>query len=283
MAGHAAPVPPKPSVSLLLLREGERGLEVLTVLRSRRMGFAAGMLAFPGGGLDPGDQARTLRWRARRGSGLSRGECGHRLAALRELFEETGILLARRAGCARRLGASAAKRLAVRYRGPVHRGVLSFAAMAERADLALETDRLVPFAHWVTPAVSAKRYDTRFYLAAMPAGQRAVSDGIETQSLAWRSPGEVLEAWRAGSVTVMFPTRLNLMKLAEAETVADAFARARARRVRRIIPELAGDGSPRLVIPADAGFPVTVAEESDMDPLERQGLQAHLQAHRDGG
>jgi len=256
------------------------GPEVLTVMRSARMGFAAGMLAFPGGRLDPADRALALRQRARRRTGLPVSDLVHQIAALRELFEETGLLLARRAGAAHPVRGMEAQRLALRYRGRVHSGRLRFAAMAAQAELILETDRLIPFAHWVTPAVSAKRFDTRFYVAAMPPGQRAVSDGIENRSLAWRQPNEVLVAWRAGAVTAMFPTRLNLMKLAEAASVDEALARARAAPVKRVTPELAGDGTPRLVIPADAGFPVTEATESDLDPLERQGLQAHLEAGR---
>mgnify|MGYP005846449935 CR=1 FL=1 len=272
------PAIPRPSASILLVRDGPKGLEVLTLLRSARLGFAAGMLAFPGGRVDVADGAWRLRRHARQGRGVSVMDLVYRLAALRELFEEAGLLLARPRLANSRLAAGRALRLAHRYRYRVHAKRLSFAALAERADLVLETDRLIPFAHWITPAIAPKRFDTRFYLAAAPAGQRAVADGSESLQVAWRRPQDSLAAWQAGDETLMFPTRLNLVKLARAGSVFEALQAARAAPVSRVTPQLADDGGRKLVIPEEAGFGITEAEESDLDPLERQAMAAHLEA-----
>jgi len=269
---------PHPSASILLLRDGANGLEVLTLQRGARVGFAANMLAFPGGRVDIGDWAWRLRRRAQGGAHLTISDLAHRLAALRELFEEAGVLLAAPERHVMKLGAGAAFRVAVRYRRRVHAGRLGFAAMLERSGLLLDAGKLVPFAHWVTPAIAPKRYDTRFYLAAAPAGQRAVADGAESVRVAWRRPRDVLAAWEAGAETLMFPTRLNLMKLAKADTAAAALSSARAAPVPQVTPELALEGGRRLVIPAAAGFDLTVAEESDLDPLERAAMQVHMSA-----
>jgi len=272
------PADPHPSASILLVRDGSGGLEVLTLLRSARVGFAANMLAFPGGRVDAGDWTRRLRHRTQGRTHTTSTDLAHRLAALRELFEEAGVLIAspeRRGGSLR---AGEVLRLALRFRRRLHGGCLAFAAMLERSGLLLDAGKLVPFAHWVTPAIAPKRFDTRFYLAAAPRGQRAVSDGLESLTVAWRRPADILTAWQAGEETLMFPTRLNLMKLARADTAAQALSSARAASVPRVTPELAADGGRRLVIPATAGFDVTEAEESDLDPLERAAVQAHLDA-----
>lgn len=272
---------PLPSASILVVRDGADGLEVLSVHRSQRMGFAAGMLAFPGGRVDPADRTRRIRQYAQRPPRRPADDLAFRIAALRELFEETGLLLAVSRSSARPLRPAAWRRHAARYRRRVHEGSLGFGPMLARTGLALATRTLVPFAHWVTPAIAPKRFDTRFYLAAAPARQQAASDGVESLALAWRRPADLLAEWEAGTAKMMFPTRLNLVKLGRAGSVAEALAQARAAPAPKVTPALSADGRPRLMIPAEAGFGITEAAESDLDPLEQRAVQAHLAALRE--
>lgn len=272
------PVPPAPSASLLLVRDGASGLEVLVLSRSRRLDFAGGMLVFPGGRVDREDHLPALRRASRTGIDTPPGDIAWRLAALRELFEETGLLLARGAGRASLLGERARAALARRWRRRLHRGSLRLSHLVARSGLVFDLAALVPFAHWVTPAMAPKRFDTRFYLARAPHRQRASSDGIENFDIAWRRPADILAAWQEGREKLMFPTRLNLMKLARADDVATALAMTRATPIITVTPRIATDGARRLVIPEEAGFGVTEALHRDLDPFEARMLSEHLEA-----
>ena len=266
------PVYAAPAASLLLVRDGIEGLEVLMVERSRAMRFASGMMVFPGGRVDRGDRSAALIRHIERPAGKAAMRLGHadafRLAALRELFEETGILRARlQSG---RLNERKCQQLANRYRYALQDGALTLSAFARRAGLLFRPDDLVPFAHWITPELSPMRFDTRFYLVPAPSAQRPSSDGIENIRLDWWRPLDVLKAWEKGTRPLMFPTRLNLMKLSRASTVAEAMQQARQTPIITIIPEIIGPGQRRFLLPAEAGFGITEATHEDLDPSERK-------------
>src|SRR5215472_11930509 len=157
------PVTPVPAATLLLVRDGPEGIEVLLTTRHAAAGFAAGAAVFPGGKLDADDHASASADRA--------GD-PFRIAAIRETFEESGILLARRGLGDAMLSGAALAELVARDPSPP-----DFAAFIERGALTLATDQLVPFAHWITPVDQPKRYDTRFFLAPAPPGQMAQHDG----------------------------------------------------------------------------------------------------------
>lgn len=263
------PVMPAPAASLLLVRDGRTGLEVLMVERSRAMTFASGMLVFPGGRVDPRDHARILRRHAPGPMLSAPADAAFRVAALRELFEEAGILLGGVSGARRSLGEGGRLRVDRRYRGRLQTGRLDFARMLDQSRLTLDLGGLTPFAHWITPELAPKRFDTRFYIAKAPASQRAASDGAENVAIGWRRPGDLIAAWQEKRLRLMFPTRLNLMKLARAGTVADALRQARDTPVVTVIPEIHERGVRRLTIPMEAGFGVTDATHDDLDPIER--------------
>ncbi len=269
----AGAAPALPAASILLLRDGPAGLEVLTVMRSREMRFAGGMLAFPGGRVDRADASPRLTLRLRPRRALPVIERAARLAAIRELFEEAGILLACDARTGRRIREPRRRRLARRWRVPLLADRVTLATLAERADLVFDPGALVFFAHWVTPVESPRRFDARFYLARAPEDQQAeLENEIENTALAWRRPQDILADWQAGRQPLMFPTRLNLVKLARARSVAEALAQARATPVHRLRPEIVGPRGEgrRLVIPHDAGFGITEARPDELDPLEGQ-------------
>jgi 8-oxo-dGTP pyrophosphatase MutT (NUDIX family) len=237
---------PRLAATVLLVRDGAHGLEVFMVERHHQIDFATGALVFPGGKVDPGDADSRLAERC--GDALARDEAARtlRIAAIRETFEECGVLLARPRG---------AKELVPATRLPKLEG--EFPALVAREDLFLACDLLVPFAHWITPSMVPKRFDTHFYLAAAPADQLALHDGRESVDSVWIAPQAALDAAEAGRRTIIFPTLMNLARLAQAKNVADALARARSAPIVTVQPALVrgADGKPSLSIPPEAGYP----------------------------
>lgn len=245
----------RPAATVLLLRDGRAGLEVFMVRRHHLMGFAGDALVFPGGRID--DTDRALAARAELCAplvGLDEGAMAFRVGALRETFEESGILLAHKDG--RPADAACVAGLSD-ARMQVAKGELAFADLLSREVMTLAPERLVPFAHWITPPVFPKRYDTMFFLAAAPPDQAGAHDGEELVASHWVTPGEALSGTVAGKLE--FVTRRNLEKLNRARSVAEALANARTRAVVTVLPviEDTKDGRrARLPAEADYGGPV---------------------------
>lgn len=260
------PATPIPAATVLLIRDGAAGLEVFMVVRHHQIDFASGALVFPGGKIAKGDSDPTLRLRCDGAEDLDDITLGLRVAAIREVFEECGILLARPRGDARLLGA--ARLLALdALRAPLDKGEIGIGALAEQEDLTLACDLLVPFAHWITPAMMPKRFDTHFYLAAAPEDQIAVHDGTESVDSVWIAPQQALSEGDAGTRTVIFPTYLNLQKLARSRTVAEAVATARQGQIVTVEPWVEKrESGDVLRIPAEADYDVT---EQLLDTVRR--------------
>jgi 8-oxo-dGTP pyrophosphatase MutT (NUDIX family) len=244
------PVPARPAATVLLLRDGAEGLEVFMVARDRRIEFASGALVFPGGAVEPGDFAIAAD-PAQGGPGAPAESNARalRVAALRETFEECGVLLARPRGAAGMIDGArcAAARAAAAGR--------SFADLLAAETLALATDALTPFAHWITPPIMSKRFDTHFFLAAAPADQIALHDGAESVASLWITPARALAGAQAGAFTIVLPTRLNLAMLGRQRDVAAALAAAQARRIVTVEP--ATTKTPTgwaLTLPVEAGY-----------------------------
>src|SRR6185312_4067451 len=237
------PIPPAlPAATTLVVRDAPAGIEVLMVRRHGNSGFAAGALVFPGGKVDAGDH--VLAERCQPANLLS-----YRIAAIRETWEEAGILLARRPGAAHLLAHNDV---------PNPRETPDFAATLERAGFEPATDRLHRFAHWITPEAEPRRFDTQFFIAAAPAGQRAIADGYETLDCQWIVPADAIREADAGRAHVVFPTRLNLLKLGRSRTVAEALDRAATETVIAVQPEMFDEGGERVIrIGADSGYDVT--------------------------
>lgn len=244
------PVPIAPAATILMLRD-DPAFEVLMVKRHHQIDFAAGALVFPGGKVHAGDDDprwldRTLGWNE---------SLAHkrplRIAAIREAYEEAGILLARHEGGAPFRGdprAAAAREDIGKDRRP-------FIDLIDELDLYLDLEALAVFARWITPPISPRRFDTWFYVARAPEDQLALCDGQETVDAEWISPLEALRLGEAGERTVIFPTRMNLKLLAEAKSAEDAVTRARARALVTVEPKVTEVGGERvLVLPPDAGY-----------------------------
>ena len=259
------PAPTRLSATVLLLRDAAE-FEVLMVKRHYEIDFASGALVFPGGKAN--DEDADPAW-----ADLTDGDFGgdalsSRIAAVREAFEESGILLARPER-ARGIGAPLVSAGLVEpldhLRGPIDRCEESFLAMIRDNGLVLAVDSLMHFAHWVTPVMMPKRFDTHFFLAPAPPDQIARHDGRETTDTVWINPGTAFERASSGEAKIIFPTRMVLGKLAEASSVTDASSKFENMNIVTVEPQLSkdDDGKPVLRIPAEAGYVTTI------EPLER--------------
>lgn len=253
------PAPAVPAATVLLVRDGARGLEVFLVERHRRVDFATGALVFPGGKVEAADASPELRERMRGVEAISAEAAALRAAAIRETFEESGVLLARAAGEQALLSAERVRALEP-HRRRVERDAETLAELARAEALELAADRLLPFAHWITPEGLPKRFDTHFFLAAAPEGQAALHDGGESVDSLWLPPSEALAEAEAGRRTVIFPTRMNLRKLARAGSAEEALAMARREPVVTVCPWVERtDSGPVVRIPEGAGYDVLEA------------------------
>lgn len=258
MTDPTNPPPTKLAATILMLREGAQGMEVFMVVRHQQIDFASGAIVFPGGKLAAGDSDPRVRTRATGLEGLSDEHCALRVGAIREAFEECGLLLARARGEVALLGAARVAELGTRYRQPLDRGELGMADLLEREDLVLACEELVPYAHWITPVFMPKRFDTWFYLARAPQDQAALHDGREAVDSVWIRPADAIAQAAAGTRTIVPATLVNVQKLGFSATVNDAIQAARTQPVVRVLPELEqrADGAV-LKIPLDAGYRVS--------------------------
>lgn len=263
------PVTPLPASTVLLLRDAADGVEVFMVRRTTKMDFAAGALVFPGGKVDPPDSNPALRARCAGADGVDDFMLSLQVAAVRETFEECGVLLARMRGEPDIVPAERVAELEERYRDALTRDEFGIDEMAETEDLELATDLLIYCAHWITPVIRPKRFDTHFFLAPAPADHVAMHDGSESLESLWATPQRVFSNFIEGTHHVMFPTYCNLWKLDRSKTVAEALDRARGERVVSILGqhEKGPEGDTRRVLPKDAGYDLTEVP----DPNEPSG------------
>jgi 8-oxo-dGTP pyrophosphatase MutT (NUDIX family) len=258
MSANAAPVVPRLSATILILRDTPQGIEVLMVVRHHEVDFLSGALVFPGGKLAKGDEDPRVRVRCSGVENLPFEQVALRVGAIREVFEESGILLARERGATPLLGAARATQLADRYRQGLGSGAMGIADLLEAEDLILACEELVPFARWITPTFLAKRFDTYFYLAPAPAEQIALHDGREMVEAQWIRPADALADQASGKRKIVTATLLNLRKLNRSSTVSAAIDAAFARPFVTVLPELVERPQGRLLlIPEAADYGVT--------------------------
>jgi 8-oxo-dGTP pyrophosphatase MutT (NUDIX family) len=254
------PRPPRLSATVLLVRDGAHGLEVLMVERHHQIDFATGALVFPGGQVDAADGDAALAARCAGAGELDEAARALRVAAIRETFEEAGVLLARPRGEAALVGAERLRGIEARHRAALHARERTLAEVAAAEDLELACDLLVPFAHWITPVFMPKRFDTWFFVVAAPPDQVALHDGHESVDSVWITPSDAEAAQRAGRRTIIFPTLLNVRKLGRAHTVSDALANARGGPIVTVLPRVEKRGeTPVMVLPEGAGYDVVEA------------------------
>lgn len=246
---------PRDSATVILARDGAAGPEVFMLERVLTSDFAGGAYVFPGGtfndgDLDPDLEALTDGITAAMASDLIDAPHDRALAfylcAIRETFEESGALLARRDGML--VGHDPALDDA---RPVLNDGSLKLAAFANQHGLRFAADLLLPWSRWITPSAAPKRYDTRFFVAEFPDEDGVLQhDVVESQSSRWIRPVDALAQYKDGAFQIIFPTRVTLTELARYGSVADLLEAAEARDMSPVAPEIVQiDGAVKLLIP----------------------------------
>ena len=253
-------VTPRLASTVMLLRDSAAdGIEVFMQVRNRDIAFAGGALVFPGGSMD-GDDRKIAAARHRTcdaaAAALDETALAFRVTAIRETFEECGILLAARRGASGLVTGMETADISARHGPALGDGSLAFSEFLAREDLVLETSSLVHFAHWITPLDRPKRFDTHFFAAVAPADQLAAHDGGEAVDSVWIAPARAVAETDAGRYKLVFATRMNLRKLAEHADAEAALAAARGWQVVSITPQMfkAETGQRMIRIPAEAGY-----------------------------
>ncbi|HEU4812053.1 MAG TPA: NUDIX hydrolase [Nocardioides sp.] len=246
-AGELTPAEPRNAATVVLLRSSETGPSVYLMRRQTSMAFAGGMCVFPGGGVDPRDFDASVAW-----EGPSPAEWAARLgtdeataialvcAAVRETFEESGVLLA---------GAShdtvvedttgddwEADRVALEARE------LAFTEFLARRGLVLRSDLLGVWSGWLTPVFEPRRYRTWFFVASLPEGQRTRDVSSESSSVAWLPAMGAVEAVEASEILMLPPTYLTCLEIGQFGTPGEVLAAAAGREVDMFTPQVEGEG-----------------------------------------
>ncbi|MFG1920436.1 NUDIX hydrolase [Cryptosporangium sp. NPDC048952] len=244
------------AATTVLLRDAPGGLEAYLMVRSTQLSAFAGLTVFPGGSVDPGDHVADGLWRGpdpaewslSADPGLSRALV---TAAVRETFEEIGVLLAEGPNSDGTAFPTAEELESDRAALEEHRVTLPELLTAR--GLVIRTDLVRPWTHWITPEAEKRRFDTRFFVAGLPAGQEAQQPSAEATRGLWLSPAEALATVERGELGMLPPTASTLLGLTEYETVADVFAAAEQRTIRPIRPVYHGDAEgPRLTLPPES-------------------------------
>lgn len=240
------PVRPVDAATVVLLRDSAEGVEAYFLRRRRSMAFAAGMYVFPGGRVDPRDADADVRWVGPPPSAWAeRFGCDEALAralvcaAVRETYEESDVLLA---GDEERVVADVTGDDWQADRRALVAHELSLAELLERRDIALRADLLAAWTHWITPEFEPRRFDTRFFVAMMPGGQRTRDVSTEADHVEWLPLSVALRRRERDEIAMMPPTWVTCRDLAAMPSAAAALAGAAERRIVPVVPRLVEDG-----------------------------------------
>jgi 8-oxo-dGTP pyrophosphatase MutT (NUDIX family) len=266
MTDTSTPVAVRDAATVMLVRDGADGLEVFMLKRNARSEFVPGTFVFPGGAVDnadrddPGLPAVCMGLDDAVASAMlnvDRGGLAYWVAAVRECFEEAGVLLANDDSGAVSFADDETHDRFEGYRAAVYSGDQRLADVVATEGLRLDLDDLRYVSHWITPIGPPKRFDTRFFLAMMPADQRPLHDGGETVESVWIRPAEALSLAEAGRFSMILPTIANLEPLADLASVAEAVAWADGLGpIPEILPAIVPqkDGPPSVLMPGDDGY-----------------------------
>lgn len=266
-ARHAPPVPVRDAATVMLVRDGDDGLEVFMLRRNLQSDFVGGAYVFPGGGVDDHDRHDDLEAvcagrsdaEASARLGVDRGGLAFWVAAIRESFEEAGVLLAYGPdGELVRLDEPEVQARIAGHREAVDRGERRLVEVCEQEGLRLAVDGIWYFSHWITPEGAPRRYDTRFFVARAPDAQEPLHDDREVIANLWIRPQDALDRSRAGELDLIFPTMRSLVTLARFDTADELLlAAASTDHVPAILPRIVEDeagGGYRIVLPGDPGY-----------------------------
>lgn len=273
-------VPVRDAATVMLLRDGSAGLEVCMLLRNLRSDFVGGAFVFPGGAVDPGDGQAEVEplcagrtdAEASRVLDVPSGGLAYWVAAVRESFEEAGVLLA--VDAAGEVVSFADEPVAERFvehRRAVDSGERRLVEVCREEELRLDVGAIHYFSRWVTPLGALRRYDTRFFVAAAPPHQEPLHDDREVVASRWFTPAEALRSHDEGTITMIFPTVRTLVALDRFDRAADVLDHAaRLGRVDPVLPlvEESADGM-RIVLPGDPEHTGGTYDAFTARPLDR--------------
>lgn len=273
----ARPPEPRDAATVVVVRDGARGLELFCVERHRRSGFLGGALVFPGGKVDPGDHdeawaalATKLGGRASRFADDERVARAFAVAALREALEEAALIPVVGDG----LSSSDVLTLRAALAHEDAAGARPFSDVLRERGLVLDTARLEALSRWVTPTAEPRRFDTRFYLLAAPPHQEGAHDEHETTRSFWATPDDLLQRWERGEVLLAPPTSWTIALFVGAGDVDAAFDVARRQSLEPVEPCFVTDGEEMiLTMPGDPLHPVPTLEAPDPTTPTRFVLQ----------
>lgn len=245
------PVAARDAATIVVVRDGDEGIEAYLMRRHTTMEFGPGMYVFPGGGVVASDSERDIAWFGPEPAHWARlFSCdvdvakGVVVAAVRETFEETGILLAGPDGDTVVSDTSGDDMAAARL--ALDAGEISFADFLADRGLVLRADLLGAWAHWITPEFQPKRYDTRFFVAALPAGQRVGAISRESDRASWVPLAHVLATVETGAASMMAPT-IAVCREVSAHSASTVVAASAERTIAAVLPKIVlVDGEPFL-------------------------------------
>ena len=229
------PPEPRPSATIVLMRDGPDGLEALLMKRRREAGFVPGAFVFPGGRVDDADADAALAELCD-GPTASEPAFPYWVAAVREAFEETGLLLAVADGAP--VPPAASSPAVDELRDALLEDRITLADVLDRLGARIDLSAVAYLARWITPVVEPRRYDTRFFAAAVPSDSVALADPREMVEAVWLAPAQALRRFAEGALPMVFPTVRTLEDLKAFDTAADAVAWARTLRVPSRLPRL---------------------------------------------
>jgi 8-oxo-dGTP pyrophosphatase MutT (NUDIX family) len=259
-------VPVRDAATVMLVRDGDDGLEVFMLRRNLRSDFVGGAYVFPGGAVDPHDRHQNLEPVCTGRSdadasgqlGVDAGGLAFWVAAIRECFEEAGVLLALGDDDALiRFDDPVVAARFDRHRTAVDQGRRRLVDVCLDEGLRLAVDSIYYFSHWITPEGAPRRYDTRFFITRAPDGQVPLHDDHEVIANLWVRPEDALECHAAGDFELIFPTIRSLVSLSQFDSADDVLAHAAAiNDVPAILPKIVDDegGGLRIVLPGDAAY-----------------------------
>ncbi|MBK9180079.1 MAG: NUDIX domain-containing protein [Acidimicrobiales bacterium] len=259
------PVEVRDAATVMLVRDGVAGMEVFMLRRNLNSDFVGGAYVFPGGAVDPADRHTDLEpWclgrtdaDASRALGVDGGGLAYWVAAIRECFEEAGVLLAygRDGQVVRFDDPDVASRFEA-HRHAVHETGRSLVEICRADGLQLAVDTIHYFSHWITPEGPPRRYDTRFFVTRAPEAQVPLHDDRETIANLWVRPADALERHQRGELDLIFPTIRNLMAIGRFDRADDLLAAAAAEtEIPTILPRVIQDGHGlRIVLPGDPAY-----------------------------
>jgi 8-oxo-dGTP pyrophosphatase MutT (NUDIX family) len=257
-------VTPRDAATVILARQVDpASFECFMVRRHVSSDFAPDVYVFPGGKVDPDDRDPSLLRHIE--SDILRptevdftdGDLGYRIAALRELFEEAGVVLAvDSTGTMVRVTPDAAERYA-EYRGRLRSGATTLQAIAEQEGIRYTPGMLIPFSRWITPTTFPRRYDTRFFMALQPEGQEPLHDDVETTAGRWIAPAAALELYRQGEFPLVFATEKHLERLASYPSLSAVIQTVRPDDLQPVMPRpVDRNGVTEFLLPGDEGYAV---------------------------